>query len=367
MKNLQFLTFFVNTIKAVDTYEELLRSSIASASNDHRLGANEAPPAIISIFVGKQLGEVLDELEGVSKGKLSPQEKTELKLNVVGKIPEILLDNTDRNRTSPFAFTGNKFEMRGVGSKMNCAKPMTILNTIVAKQLTDFKKEVDVLIDKKNLKKDEAVFNVLREYIKNSKRIRFDGDGYSIDWEEEARRRKLSNNKNTPEALKVLTSKESIALFNVTGVMSAKELAAHQEVELENYVSHIQIEGRILSELIYNHIIPSAVKYQNILVANISGLKDVYGATHKKMAEPQLHILEKITEHISTAKKLTDAMMHTTNKAHKQSSITKKAQAYCEDVKPYFFKIREAADAIEQLVADDLWPLTKYRELLFVK
>ena len=267
-----------------------MRSSIASASNDHRLGANEAPPAIISIFVGKQLGEVLDELEGVSKGKLSPQEKTELKLNVVGKIPEILLDNTDRNRTSPFAFTGNKFEMRGVGSKMNCAKPMTILNTIVAKQLTDFKKEVDVLIDKKNLKKDEAVFNVLREYIKNSKRIRFDGDGYSIDWEEEARRRKLSNNKNTPDALKVLTSKESIALFNAMGVMSAKELAAHQEVELENYVSHIQIEGRILSELIYNHIIPSAVKYQNILLDNISGLKDVYGAAHKKMAEPQLHL-----------------------------------------------------------------------------
>ena len=188
MKNLQFLTFFVNTIKAVDNYEELLRSSIASASNDHRLGANEAPPAIISIFIGKQLGNVLDELEGVTKGKLSPEEKTELKLNVVGKIPEILLDNTDRNRTSPFAFTGNKFEMRGVGAKTNCAKPMTILNTIVAKQLRDFKKEVDALIDKKNLKKDEAVFNVLREYIKTSKRIRFDGDGYSDNWEKEAKR-----------------------------------------------------------------------------------------------------------------------------------------------------------------------------------
>ena len=186
MKNLQFLTFFVNTIKAVDTYEELLRSSIASAGNDHRLGANEAPPAIISIFIGIQLSSVLDELEGVSQGKLSPEEKTELKLNVVGKIPEIMLDNTDRNRTSPFAFTGNKFEMRGVGSKTNCAKPMTVLNTIVAKQLIDFKKEVDALVDKKNLKKDEAIFNVLREYIKTSKRIRFDGDGYSLDWEKEA-------------------------------------------------------------------------------------------------------------------------------------------------------------------------------------
>src|SRR5690606_358355 len=194
MKNLQFLTFFINTIKAVDTYEELLRSSIASASNDHRLGANEAPPAILSIFIGSQLSAVLDELEGGSKGKLSPEEKTELKLNVVGKIPEILLDNTDRNRTSPFAFTGNKFEMRGVGSRANCAKPMTILNTIVAKQLKGFKKEVDALIEKKNLKKDEAIFNVLREYIKTSKRIRFEGDGYSQEWEREAHKRKLSNN-----------------------------------------------------------------------------------------------------------------------------------------------------------------------------
>ena len=367
MKNLQFLTFFINTIKAVDTYEELLRSSIASASNDHRLGANEAPPAILSIFVGKQLGEVLDELEGVSKGKLSPEEKTELKLNVVGKIPEILLDNTDRNRTSPFAFTGNKFEMRGVGSKMNCAKPMTILNTIVAKQLTDFKKEVDALIDKKSLKKDEAVFNVLREYIKNSKRIRFDGDGYSEDWQIEARRRKLSNNKNTPEALKVLTSKESVALFEATGVMNVKELTAHQEVELDNYVFHIQIEGRILGELVYNYIIPSALRYQNLLLENVAGLKEVYGAAHKKITEPQLNILEQIAEHIMEAKKLTDAMLLTKNKADKLASITKKAQVYCNDVKPYFDKIRAETDGMEQLVADDLWPLTKYRELLFVK
>ncbi|MEO0901502.1 MAG: glutamine synthetase III, partial [Bacteroidota bacterium] len=240
MKNLQFLTFFVNTIKAVDTYEELLRSSIASASNDNRLGGNEAPPSILSIFIGKQLTDVLDELEGVSKGKLSPQEKTELKLNVVGKIPEILLDNTDRNRTSPFAFTGNKFEMRGVGAKTNCAKPMTILNTIVAKQLTDFKKEVDALVNKKNLKKDEAVFNVLREYIKTSKRIRFDGDGYGKEWQEEAKRRKLSNNQNTPEAVQILTDKTSVALFKDMEVMSEVELKAHQEVELETYIFQLQ-------------------------------------------------------------------------------------------------------------------------------
>ncbi|MEL6485028.1 MAG: glutamine synthetase type III, partial [Bacteroidota bacterium] len=281
MKNLQFLTFFVNTIKAVDTYEELLRSSIASASNDYRLGGNEAPPTILSIFIGKQLTDVLDELEGVSKGKLSPEEKTELKLNVVGKIPEILLDNTDRNRTSPFAFTGNKFEMRGVGAKTNCAKPMTILNTIVAKQLVDFKKEVDALISKKNLKKDEAVFNVLREYIKTSKRIRFDGDGYGREWQEEAKRRKLSNNQNAPEALQILTDKTSVALFDEMDVMSEVELKAHQEVELEAYVFHLQIEGRVLGEMVFNHILPAAVRYQNQLLENIRGMKEVYGAAHK--------------------------------------------------------------------------------------
>ena len=367
MKNLQFLTFFVNTIKAVDNYEELLSSSIASASNDHRLGANEAPPAIISIFIGEQLANVLDELEGVSKGKLSPKEKTELKLNVVGKIPEILLDNTDRNRTSPFAFTGNKFEMRGVGAKMNCAKPMTILNTIMAKQLKDFKKEVDALIDGKQLKKDEAVFNVLREYIKTSKRIRFDGDGYSFNWQEEARKRKLSHNRNTPEALQVLTVKESIALFKVTEVMSATELKAHQEVELDNYVFHLQIEGRILGELVYNHIIPAAVSYQNQLLTNVTGLKEVYGAAHKGFTEAQLNILEQTAGHVTEMKKVTDAMRDAKNRADNLATVAKKAQTYCNTIKPYFDSIREHADALERLVPDDLWPLTKYRELLFVK
>ncbi|WP_298501567.1 glutamine synthetase III [uncultured Maribacter sp.] len=367
MKNLQFLTFFVNTIKAVDTYEELLRSSIASASNDHRLGANEAPPAIFSIFVGSQLSRVLDELEGVSQGKLSPEEKTELKLNVVGKIPEILLDNTDRNRTSPFAFTGNKFEMRGVGSKTNCAKPMTIINTIVAKQLRDFKKEVDALVDKKSLKKDEAIFNVLREYIKTSKRIRFDGDGYSEDWEKEAKRRKLSNNKTTPEALKVLTKKETLELFKVTKVMSEVEVKARQEVELDTYILHLQIEGRVLNELVYNHIIPAAIEYQNKLMQNVIGLKDIYGAAHKKLADGQLTILEEIAEHMVSLKKLTDNMTDARKKANKLKESAKKANAYCENVKPYFDEIRYHCDKLEQLIDNQLWPLTKYRELLFIK
>lgn len=367
MKNLQFLTFFVNTIKAVDTYEELLRSSIASASNDHRLGANEAPPAIISIFVGTQLSSVLDELEGVSQGKLSPEEKTELKLNVVGKIPEILLDNTDRNRTSPFAFTGNKFEIRGVGAKTNCAKPMTVMNTIVAKQLIAFKKEVDTLVDKKSLKKDEAIFNVLREYIKTSKRIRFDGDGYSVDWEKEARKRKLSNNKNTPKALQVFTSKESLDLFKSMNVMNEVEVKARLEVELEAYILHIQIEGRVFSELVYGHVIPSAIEYQNKVIKNVLGLKEIYGAVHKELSDGQLTIIEEIAEHISVLKKKTDAMTDARKKANVIADTNKKATAYCDNVKPYFDEMRYHCDKLEQLVEDSSWPLSKYRELLFIK
>ena len=367
MKNLQFLTFFVNTIKAVDRYEELLRASIASASNDHRLGANEAPPAIISIFIGKQLTDVLDELEGVSKGKLSPEEKTELKLNVVGKIPEILLDNTDRNRTSPFAFTGNKFEMRGVGARANCAKPMTVLNTIVAHQLREFKAEVDSLIDKKKLKKDEAIFNVLREYIKASKRIRFDGDGYSEQWEQEAARRKLSHNRNTPAAVQVLTAPETLELFRVTGVLTEKEIKARKEVELETYILQTQIEGRVLSELVYNQIIPAAVAYQNTLLENVLGLKEVYGAAHKKVSEAQLGILEQLGEQLQEAKKKTDAMTEARKRANGLKDLNKKAEAYCGSVLPYFEQIRDHCDRLERLVSDAHWPLAKYRDLLFIK
>jgi len=242
MSNLQFLTFFINTIKAVYEHEELLRAVIASASNDHRLGANEAPPAIISVFIGDQLTKVLKELESVTNGKLSPQEKTDLKLNVVGKIPDVLLDNTDRNRTSPFAFTGNKFEFRAVGSTANCANPMTVLNTIVAKQLKDFKIEVDELIKTKDLKKDEAIFNVLREYIKSSKKVLFEGNGYGEAWEKEAKKRGLSNMKTSPEALKAKISKKAIALYKEMEVMSKVEVEARYEIKLEEYTKRIQIE-----------------------------------------------------------------------------------------------------------------------------
>lgn len=367
MKNLQFLTFFINTIKAVNDYEELLRASIASASNDHRLGANEAPPAIISVFIGSQLTEVLDELEKVTDGKLSPQEKTDLKLNVVGKIPEILLDNTDRNRTSPFAFTGNKFEFRAVGSKANCANPMTVLNAIVAKQLKDFKKKVDGLIKDKKMKKDDAIFNVLREYIKDSKRIRFEGDGYGEAWEKEAKKRGLSNYKTTPEALKAQVTDKNIALFEDLGIMNRTEIEARHEIEAEEYAMRIQIEGRILGDIARNHVIPTAIRYQNLLIENVQGLKNIYGTSFKKVAGEQLQLIEKISAHIANINKGINEMIEARKKANKISSSEERAFAYCDEVRTYFDDIRYHCDKLELLVDDELWPMTKYRELLFTR
>lgn len=367
MKNLQFLTFFVNTIKAVYDYEELLRAAIASASNDHRLGANEAPPAILSVFIGSQLTKVLDELEKVTDGKLSPQEKTDLKLNVVGKIPEILLDNTDRNRTSPFAFTGNKFEFRAVGSLANCAGAMTVLNSIVAKQLKEFKKEVDKLVNDKKMKKDDAIFNVLREYIKKSKKIRFEGDGYGEAWEKEAKKRGLSNNKTTPEALKAQVSKSTIKLFEELEVMNKVEIQARHEIELEEYTMRIQIEGRVLGDIARNHVIPTAIRYQNILIKNVRGLKEIYGSDFAKHSKEQLEIIESISAHIATINSKVNAMIEARKVANKMEDAQEKADAYCNTVKAYFDEIRYHCDKLELLVDDELWPLAKYRELLFTR
>ncbi len=367
MKNLQFLTFFINTIKAVHDNEELLRAAIASASNDHRLGANEAPPAIISAFIGSQLTAVLDELEKVTDGKLSPQEKTELKLNVVGKIPEILLDNTDRNRTSPFAFTGNKFEFRAVGSLANCANPMTVLNSIVAKQLIDFKAEVDKLIKKDKMKKDDAIFNVLREYIKQSKNIRFEGNNYGEEWEKEAEKRGLSNNRTTPEALKAQVSDKAIKLFEELKVMNKVEVEARHEIELEEYAMRIQIEGRILGDIARNHVIPTAIKYQNVLIRNVRGLKEIYADDFEKHSKEQLDIIEKISAHIAGINSKVNEMIDARKVANKIEDVEKKAFAYCDDVKPFFEEIRYHCDKLELLVDDELWPLTKYRELLFTR
>ncbi|KOY52187.1 glutamine synthetase III [Polaribacter dokdonensis] len=366
MKNLQFLTFFINTIKAVYENEELLRASIASASNDHRLGANEAPPAIISVFIGSQLSNVLNELENVTKGKLSPEEKTDLKLNIIGKIPEILLDNTDRNRTSAFAFTGNKFEFRAVGSSANSAIPMTVLNTIVAKQLKEFKIEVDALIDDKNLKKDEAIFNILREYIKDSKNIRFEGDGYGDAWEKEAKKRGLSNNKTTPEALQVKTAKKTVALFEEMEVLNKVELEARYEIDIEQYTKRLQIESRVLGDIARNHVVPTAIIYQNTLLENTKNLKEIFGDEFKKIAKEQIELIMIISNHITEINALTLKMIEERRNAKGLKGL-KSAQAYSKKVKPYFAQIRLHCDKLETMVDDNLWPLTKYRELLFTR
>lgn len=362
IKNLQFLTFFICTIKAVCQYEPLLRASVASATNDYRLGANEAPPAIVSVFIGEQLTKVLDALE-VASEELSQEEKTDLKLNVVGKIPDLFLDTTDRNRTSPFAFTGNKFEFRAVGSKANCGRPMMVLNTIVAKQLTDFKKEVDGLIAK-GMKKEDAIFKVLRSYIKTSKKIRFEGDGYSKQWEDEAAKRGLSNHKTTPEALKENITEKAIALFEEMGVLNRVELMARYEIALEEYVKTLQIESRVLGDIARNHIVPTAVRYQNTLIENVKGLKEIFGESYQEVAAEQLELIRHISEHIKVIHSKTDAMIETRKRANHLPNFEEKAHSYCHEVKPFFDEIRYHCDKLEMMVDDELWTLTKYRELM---
>lgn len=360
--NLMFLTFFVNTIKAVSEHADLLRASIASVNNDHRLGANEAPPAIISIFLGSQLNDVLDEIE---TSRISKKLKEEALLwQGIPKIPQILKDNTDRNRTSPFAFTGNKFELRAVGSSANSANPMTILNLIVADQLRKFKLEVDKLI-KKGEKKDLALLTVIKRYIKESKSIRFEGNGYSEEWEKEAEARGLSNIKTTPKALDVLITEKTEKLFEETRVFSRREAHARHDILLEEFYKKLQIEARVMGELVNNVIIPAAINYQTALVENVKGLKDI--GLKADVYSVQLDIINKLAEHINFIKTNVDQMVEARKKANVIEDTREKAIAYDETVKSFFQPIRYHVDKLEQLVDDRLWPLPKFRELLFIK
>jgi glutamine synthetase len=365
--NLQFLTFFVNTIKAVHDYNELLRASIASAGNEHRLGANEAPPAIISIFIGSQLTSMLDAIEQkVGDEKMTADQKTELKLNI-GKIPEILLDNTDRNRTSPFAFTGNKFEFRAVGSAANCSSPMIALNTIVAKQLIEFKKNVDKLIAS-GVKKDEAILREIRNCIVASKRIRFEGNGYSDEWKKEAAKRKLSNVADAPRSLDIMIDKKTKKLFAELNVLSEIELDARHEIELDNYTMKLQIESRTIGDISQNHIIPTAIKYQNTLISNIKGLNDVLPVKEAEEAsKTQLKLLRDTSQHLNAVKIKVDNMIEARKRANDLKNPRDKAIAYCDEVKPYFDEIKYHVDKLEMLIDDELWPLPKLREVLFTK
>jgi glutamine synthetase len=362
--NLMFLTFFVNVLKAVHTHADLLRASIASSNNDHRLGANEAPPAIISVFVGKYLSEVLDEVEQRVTGKFTEQDEVILKMDIHKNIPELLMDNTDRNRTSPFAFTGNKFEFRAVGSTANCAWPMTILNTIMADTLIQFRKEVESLMEKGE-KKEIAILHVIRQYIAESKAIRFEGDNYSEAWAQEAAKRGLNNFKDTPRALDVFSKKETLSLFAEHKIFNHVEMEARHEIMLEEYVKKVQIEARMMGYLASNSILPAAISYQNRLVENIKGLKEI--GLNEETWRSQKEIVEVLSKHINAVSDNVEAMINERKVANNLESMHARAIAYCDKVKPYFDVIRYHADKLELIVDDKLWVLPKYREMLFLR
>jgi glutamine synthetase len=358
--NLQFLTFFVNVIKAVFDHADLLRASIASAPNDHRLGANEAPPAIMSVFIGTQLTNVLEEMVSNRKATASATSKS----IDVKKIPEILLDNTDRNRTSPFAFTGNKFEYRAVGSSANCANAMTVLNTVMADQLNRFKADVDTLIGK-GRNKEDAILEVLKGYYKSSRSVLFEGNGYSDAWVKEAAKRGLSNIKTTPEALNAYISKKSTELFARNDIFNQRELLARYEIMQENYVKKIDIEARVIAQLAISHVIPAALNYQQKLSENVASLKAI--GMNKASWTAQFKFIEEISKYVKLIREGVEKLMDEIDKAHHIDNTHKRALAFCHRVKPLFDSIRSSSDSLEFIIEDDLWKLPKYRELLFVK
>jgi glutamine synthetase len=363
--NLMFLTFFVNTIKAVHDYSDIMRASIASAPNDHRLGANEAPPAIISVFIGQYLNKVLQDVKERVGDKFDEQDESMLKIDIHKSIPELLMDNTDRNRTSPFAFTGNKFEFRAVGSTANCANPMTVLNTIMAETLKNFKKEVDALIDKGE-KKEIAIMHVIREYIVSSEKILFEGDGYSEAWEKEAEKRGLPNVKTTPLALDAMVTDKAKHLFESNDIYTHNELEARHEIELEKYIKKVQIESRIMGELATSHILPPSIRYQNLLAQNIKGLKEA-GLEEAAYSNAK-QILDKISEHINKASDLVEQMIRARKICNAMDDTRTKAIAYQSQVKDAFFdELRYHVDKLELLVDDKEWYLPKYREMLFLR
>jgi glutamine synthetase len=365
--NLQFLTFLVNVIKAVNDSNDLIRASVMNESNSFRLGGHEAPPAIISVFLGTYLTNMLENIVSkVTEKKMTPAQKTELKLGI-GKIPEILLDNTDRNRTSPFAFTGNRFEFRAVGASANCSASMIVLNAAVAYQLTRFKKEVDQII-KKGRNKDEAIFQVLKKYILESKRVLFEGDNYSKVWHAEAVKRGLSNISSVPDSLKCYLTPKSKEVLIGSGVFTEKELESRVEVEFEKFTKKVQIESRVLADLAINHIVPTGIRYMTSLIDNVRGLREIYNdAEYKKLAGPRKEVIIALSDHVSSIKKKVDDMVEERKKANIIEDTYKKAIAYEAKVKPYLEDIRSHIDKLELIVDNEIWPLPKYRELLFTR
>jgi glutamine synthetase len=365
-ENLRFLTFVINTLKAVYRHNGLLKGSISSATNAHRLGANEAPPAIISSFLGKQVSEVLEKLEKTNSGTIKIEGKQGFKLDIP-RIPELLIDNTDRNRTSPFAFTGNRFEFRAVGSSANCATGMLVLNAAVAEQLIEFKKDVDAKIAG-GTEKFAAIIEVLRQYATECKAIHFDGNNYCDEWKEEAKRRGLDCEISVPLIFDNYLSESSINLFESTGIMTKKELEARNEVKWETYTKKIQIEARVLGDMALNHIIPVATRYQSMLIDNVSKVKDLFDAGKaKQISETNLSLIEDIARHITGIKTLVDKMIDNRKIANKITEEREKAIAYHDTVASTFDEIRYHIDKLELIVDNEMWTLPKYRELLFIR
>lgn len=365
--NLQFLTFLVNVIKAVNDSNQVLRASVMTASNSCRLGGHEAPPAIISVFLGSYLSNMLEGIASkVTDKKMTPEQKTELKLGI-GKIPEILLDNTDRNRTSPFAFTGNRFEFRAVGSSANCGASMIVLNAAVANQLKLFKKDVDAII-KKGRNKDEAIFQVLKKYIMESDNVLFEGDGYSAEWHKEAEKRGLAGVSSVPESLKLYLSPVAKEILVGNGVFSEKELHSRVEVEYEKFTKKIQIESRVLGDLAINHIVPIAIKYMTSLLDNVQHLKLIFNEIeYERLAGSRKEMIVTISDHITAIKRMVNEMIEERKKANRIEDSFRKAIAYESRVMPYLTEIRYHIDKLELMVDNEIWPLPKYREILFTR
>ncbi|WP_367913133.1 glutamine synthetase III [Leadbetterella sp. DM7] len=363
-RKLMFITFLVNVVKAVHDHADMLRATVATASNEHRLGANEAPPAIMSIFLGSTMTRVLEELENKENFDIKIGENAYIQLGI-NRIPSILLDNTDRNRTSPFAFTGNKFEFRAVGSLANSATPMMVLNTIVARQLNDFKAAYDEAIATEgDSNKEGVVLKILKGYIKDSKNILFEGNGYSKEWEEEAARRGLSNIKDVPEALKAYISDKTIGVFESMKVLNRRELHSRYEIRVENFIKKIQIESRVIGDLAQNHVVSTAVKYQTRLAETAKALVDL---GLKEEADPIINIIKTISYRVKVITENVKLMTNARKKANNQDDVFETAHIYSAEVKPYFDIIRRQVDKLELMIDDQDWPLTKYRELLYVR
>ena len=363
--NMLFLTFLTCVLAAVHKGQDILRAQVLNASNSHRLGANEAPPAIMSVFLGTQVSAMLNSIvEKVSDAKMTPEEKTALKLGI-GRLPEILVDNTDRNRTSPFAFTGDRFEFRAVGSSANCAGAMTAVNAIVAEQLREFKADVDALIEK-GVKKDEAIFQEIRKLIVESAPAHFDGNGYSDEWKEEAKKRGLTNITSVPESIDTMLSDWSKKVYVNGGVLSERELNVRHDVEMEKFVKKVQIEARVMGDLVINHIVPTALAYQNTLIQNVKGMKEIMGADADAMTENERELIRKVSDHVKTIRSSVQEMIDARKAANKIEDEREKAYAYDEKVRPYLDKIRYHVDKLELIVDNEMWPLPKYREMLFM-